>query len=416
MNFEKYNKLISKITAPEELKKKTLILMNKEKKHHVKPVFMKLKYASIITCILVLSITTAVFAASIFSPLDGDELRLSSEYKGNGIITVNIDNLSEKTLALEKNLKLMLYSTGKEVERDYDGKILVTNTKVDPKSSTKMKIDISNVYNIEKLEQPLTDDAYYLILTNNRFIFGHDWQCTVKFSKTIVSDKNHPGPMVVDSDIIKNINKELQYYFESNEVETPELEITKEYVNTYEKIFENIEKPIVLSSSGKLYLQEEDNVIFDKNLSQDEQKELIGMNYFCRDAGRKLIATMEESALVVSAMVPQKKYPGSYSALPMLYIMTYDKEDISSNDDYVFIYGNLYTFNELEDLKVYEDKLSICYNISSLIYTDLDEYIESYVQATPTASYNDEIDETVKSIYNYFNDNMSNLFKYHESK
>ena len=139
------------------------------------------------------------------------------------------------------------------------------------------------------------------------------------------------------------------------------------------------------------------------------------MNYFCRDERRKLIATMEESALVVSAMVPQKKYPGSSSALPLLYIMTYEKANISSKNDYVFIYGNLYTFNELEDLKVYEDELSICYDISSLIYTDLDEYIEVYVQATPTANYNDEIDETVKNIYNYFKDNMSDLFKYHES-
>ncbi|MDE7030073.1 MAG: hypothetical protein K2P63_08860 [Lachnospiraceae bacterium] len=53
-----------------------------------------------------------------------------------------------------------------------------------------------------------------------------------------------------------------------------------------------------------------------------------------------------------------------------LYII-YDVNDIESLQDYAFIRGQIQTFEQMEQYKVYEDERYVCYDATDLFYTDL---------------------------------------------
>ena len=143
---------------------------------------MKKKIAIMMTCII-LMMSGIVFAFEMFSVLDGDELLLEAKYEGNGIISIYVENKSNKTLAFEKNIKLIKWSDSEEI-KPISNEIKMENTKFNAKSSGVMKLDISKMYDLEEIEKPLMlDDHYYLILTNNNFVFGNDWHCSIEFNK-----------------------------------------------------------------------------------------------------------------------------------------------------------------------------------------------------------------------------------------
>lgn len=69
-------------------------------------------------------------------------------------------------------------------------------------SSGMMTIDLSGAYDTSLLETPLVDnDWYYLILTNNHFVFSQDWMCPVDFAEPSVAPVEYPIPIApVDAD------------------------------------------------------------------------------------------------------------------------------------------------------------------------------------------------------------------------
>lgn len=91
-------------------------------------------------------------------------------------------NASDKELVLQKELKLMRWSTAQEVEGKPD-KVLFEGTKIAPHTEGILNLDLSSAYDVELLEQGLGEgDWYYLVLTNNHFAFGQDWMCDVDFT------------------------------------------------------------------------------------------------------------------------------------------------------------------------------------------------------------------------------------------
>lgn len=163
------------IKAPKSLKSKTIFLMKKELNHKTKR--KSLKVAAITACISVLFVLTA-FAYSIFSGLAGDELSFSTEYKGNGIVEVTVQNQSEKKLQFTDTVKLERWSTSQEILTVKHEMPLIK-----PGETKIFTIDLSK-YDIELLETPLIGtDWYYFVFTNNNFIHGHDWMASVTFAK-----------------------------------------------------------------------------------------------------------------------------------------------------------------------------------------------------------------------------------------
>lgn len=123
------------------------------------------------------------FAYSKFSGLDGDDLALGSVYLGDGIVAVTVTNYSDRNLVFEEQLKVMQWKDAVEIAGDGE-KIRYENLEVPPHATTVMRIDLSEAYDIFRLEQPLeSGNWYYLVLTNNNFALGQDWMCDVDFDK-----------------------------------------------------------------------------------------------------------------------------------------------------------------------------------------------------------------------------------------
>ncbi|MCM1187633.1 MAG: M23 family metallopeptidase [Lachnoclostridium sp.] len=143
--------------------------------------------AAIMLCFLGLS----AFAYSRFSSLDEGGLAFYSIYKGDGVFEIVVTNPSDKELKLQDTVKLMQWSTAQEVAGD-SKKIKLENGVIPPRSEETVRIDVSEGYDIERLEKALPQgDWYYLVLTNNDFAFGQDWMCDISF------DENKPSEKVV---------------------------------------------------------------------------------------------------------------------------------------------------------------------------------------------------------------------------
>lgn len=174
---------LNDIKAPEPLKEKTICLMNKELNH--KRSKKPFKVAIIAACIPVL-VTLTAFTYNLFSGLAGDELSFFTEYKGNGIVAVTVENQSDKELKFTNTIKLKQWSTNQEVLNLEQEMPLIKAGEAEI-----ITIDLSD-YDVELLETPLLNtDWYYFVFTNNNFQHGHDWMASVTFAEPIITDPSN---------------------------------------------------------------------------------------------------------------------------------------------------------------------------------------------------------------------------------
>ncbi len=135
--------------------------------------------AGLAVCLL----TCGAFGYAKFSSLACDEVSFQSAYQGEGVVKILVSNESNKTLELQKQIKLMRWSTGEEVVGDKD-QIDYSDMIVEPGCSQVITIDLSKAYDVAMLEAELAEkDHYYFMLTNNDFAFGQDWMCSVDFEE-----------------------------------------------------------------------------------------------------------------------------------------------------------------------------------------------------------------------------------------
>ncbi len=374
-----------------------------------RPVKAAVLLAAILACFLSLS----AFAMNLFSSLSGDDLSLAATYQQNGIVSVAIENRSDKDLVFQPKLKLMLWNTSEEI-RPISNDIPFKGTKVTAHSSETMTIDLSKAYDIKTLEEALTENHYYFILTNNNFIFGQDWMCTVKFSDTVVRTEAPLPAVQSDETSLQAVPRELQPYFKDITFDINERRaLNAHYVQSYKKLFEQSDKNIVSSVSPlSLLVDTPSDIIFDNTVSKEEQHLLVGEHWLSSDANFKLLATETETALTISALLPSANDTDSDTGtnLPLFYVFTYEKEKIGAENDYAFIHGQMLRFSDLEKYKVYEDKKYICYEVSSFIYSDLTEYIQNFIAQNPDIRYDEQSKKRVQTIYNYYKEHLSSSF------
>lgn len=134
-------------------------------------------------CAFLLVLPTAtVLAVDYFSSLKGDELAFGRvEYRGDGIVAIQVQNNSDKVLEFQENVKLGIFYANEEIPQTKGGSVKMEGNVIAPHSSSELIVDLSGAYDMEIANRPLTDDWYYLVLTNNHFVFGQDWQCMVDF-------------------------------------------------------------------------------------------------------------------------------------------------------------------------------------------------------------------------------------------
>lgn len=156
---------------------KTGVNLTDMRHEQLRPVLL----ASLAVCLL----TFGAFGYAKFSSLAGDEVSFQSAYQGEGVVKILVSNESNKTLELQKQIKLMRWSTGEEVEGDKD-QIDYSDMIVEPGCSQVITIDLSKAYDVAKLEleaELAEKEHYYFTLTNNDFAFGQDWMCSIDFEE-----------------------------------------------------------------------------------------------------------------------------------------------------------------------------------------------------------------------------------------
>lgn len=159
--------------------------------------------------------------------------------------------------------------------------------------------------------------------------------------------------------------------------------LTNEYLELCRKLLEQSDITIVPSvSPDELTLVGNDeSVLFDPAVPTDMQLQLTGLHRRSTDGYDKIIgSSAEERAMVLSAYIPQHKGEIDGGAdIPLIYVFTYEKNEIKTMQDYAFIRGRLMTFEQMEQYKIYEDEQYICYEVSDLFYSNLRQYVESMV-------------------------------------
>lgn len=377
---------------------------------------------AVVAAFMVCCLSIMAFSFGQFSSLSGDDLALSASYEGNGIISVWIENRSDRELNFQARLKLMRWSTGEEIPPLSDD-ILFSGTQFEAHTSGFMTLDLSSAYDMELLEQPLMDDHYYLVLTNNHFAFGQDWMCSVEFAEPVITVKEDPLPLTpleADPGLVEEITEELRPYFETYTLDTAERNrAAGEYLSLCQELLGQLDGKLVTSVSPMelTVVDSDEPVLFDPLVPPDMQLQLTGLHRRTMDGYDKVIGSSDtECALVLSAYIPQKKGEIDGGAdIPLLYIFTYEADAVQNPQDYAFIRGRLMTFEQMEEYKIYEDERYVCYNASSLFYSDLRQYVESMVSQRSDVYFDEQVWERVQNIYTYYNENIGSLLCYRDS-
>lgn len=135
----------------------------------------------LLACSLLCFVALCAFAYAEFSGLDGDDAGFAAVYQGNGRFEIIVVNDSDRELKLQDQVKVMQWSTAKEVDGDR-GKIKMDVEEIAPHSRGVVSIDLSAGYDIKAMEENLPQgDSYYFVLTNHSFAFGQDWMCFFDF-------------------------------------------------------------------------------------------------------------------------------------------------------------------------------------------------------------------------------------------
>lgn len=153
-----------------------------------KPSGYRIRRMALLACSLLCFVSLCAFAYAKFSGLDGDEAGFGAAYQGNGRFEIVIVNDSDKELKLQDKVKVMQWSTAREVEGD-NKKIKMETAEIAPHSQGTIFIDLSEGYDIAAMEEGLPEgDSYYFVLTNNNFVFGQDWMCFFDFERETVEN------------------------------------------------------------------------------------------------------------------------------------------------------------------------------------------------------------------------------------
>lgn len=389
----------------------------------------------ILAAAVVACLAFAGFAIPMFSSLDGDELALTGTYEGDGIVSVRVENRSDKQLNFQKQTKLMRWVTAEEMPR-LKGKVLFENTAFAPRSEGIMTIDLSAAYDISALEES-HGEWFYLVLTNNNFLFGQDWMCSVNFDGPEPAPETEPEKETVPSvaaqeQVLKQVEEELRFYFQ--ESYAGELMAFNgpnfQYQQKVEELLARFDgtvvpalSPVAMVGGPSVFLDPEpimgkppEGVLFDDTVPEEQQYLLILSDWTYTDAYGRMVATANEKAWAQTVMLPQ--YAGQTDggiALPLIFLFVYDAEQ-ALPENYAFIYGGLHSFAELEECKVLQDDHYAIYDATELIYTDVDIWLEDFLKTHPDVYCDEQIRRRVRNVYDFYQnwENIRSMYGYLE--
>lgn len=370
---------------------------------------------------MVLVLAAAVLALAMlgwgyrrFSPLEGDGLSLGGSYQGCGIVWVRVENHSEKPLEFQEKLKLMDWRTGQELPR-LGGNVGFENTRFPPHSSGVMILDLSRAYDVEALEREDPPGQHYLLLTNQDFLFGQDWICSVRFSpgepepEETQPQSHLPAP--VEPVIAEGIREELRFYFEDSYTAMTASDAQSEYLRRVQELLADFKGTVAKPAEPMLLVKGPgEGVVFDSAVPAQMQGLLVGQERVSVDAYQRIVGAALsdmglDRSLQLMAMLPS--FQGSVDGgvgLPLIHLFTYEVSDVQRENTFAFLYGRLVSFSELERCKVYQDERYAVYDVTDFFYTDLDAYIDDFLETRQDFWFDDGIRQRIHNIYDYYKD------------
>lgn len=368
---------------------------------------------ALLAAALLLCLTATAKAYREFSALDGDDLSLTATYAGGGVINVTVENRSEKVLRFQRQLKLLRWSTGEETPQT--GEVMMTGTEYAPHSRGILTIDLSQAYDVALLEEPI-GDWYSVVLTNGGFLFGQDWTCSVNFSRPVAPspqpaaangpNDDRTAPAEGAPGHVREPEADLAWYFEGEG--GPELRDAGNgtYAQQVRELLNRPEERTVVSVSPALVMEDPaEDAVFDPGFTTEPQRVLTGLHVQPVDWDFRLLATEGESAQVLSVLLPLRDYPDASRELPILYYFFYEKAAVTE-EAHVFLYGRILSFRDLEDCRVWENDDYICYEVHSLIYSDLEAHTQRWLEANPDVLFDDALRQRVRNVYDYYSESV----------
>lgn len=347
--------------------------------------------AAIVVCFLMLT----AFGYQAFSARGGDALVLSAVYQGGGIVSVQIENQSDRDLKLEPAAKLFYYSNQKPVESTGVAPF-ISDLTVSAHTTAKIRLDLRRSYDVEQLEQPLKNDFYCLQLTNDRFLLGQRWTCMISFKEFNAPYTPAYGQLTMEAHM-EGVLPSLRAYYQNF---TPDVFArwadAFEYMQLVEEELSKVDGNIIRPSDPWLLVD-----CFDSLGTH--------MNSSCFDGYNKIMGRSDEEKIsALGAVVPTMNDAGEFDGgiwyLPVFYLYCYAVEDIGSRQDYAFIRGNLLTFEEMEPYKVFQDEEYVVYEMHHLFYSDLRTYVEDMLFQRDDVYFDDAVWRRIVNFYNRYSD------------
>ena len=354
--------------------------------------------------VLAALLTVTALAADLFSPLAGDELALGAVYEGDGVVSVRVENRSDKELKFQEQLRLLRWDTSEEIAPKRGAAVRFANTAFAPHT--------------EALDEPLAQGGYYLVLTNSNFVFGQDWICfihaaapeeTGETAEAVPEKTPEPtaaplAPAETDAELTARVEETLRPFFAMTGDVVQRRARSAEYYAACSELLAPLGTRVARPAPSDLVIGDaEEGVIFDPAAPADAQHLLTGENYTTLDAyGLPVGGAPGEEALVLSALVAQRAGDTDGGApIPVVYLFTYFREDIE-NADYLFVHGQLVPLSEVEDRRVYEDERYVCYELSEYFYTDVQTHAETLCAQRGDVCWNEAARQRVQKIYDYY--------------
>ena len=358
--------------------------------------------------VLAALLTVTALAADLFSPLAGDDLALGAVYEGDGVVSVHVENRSDKELKFQGQLRLLRWDTSEEIAPKRGAAVRFANTTFAPHTEGVMTLDLSRAYDLEALDEPLAQGGYYLVLTNSNFVFGQDWICfihaaapeeTGETAEAVPEKTPEPtaaplAPAETDAELTARVEETLRPFFAMTGDVAQRRAHNAEYYAACAELLAPLGTRVARPAPSDLVIGDaEEGVIFDPAAPADAQHLLTGENYTTLDA---------YGLPVGSALVAQRAGDTDGGApIPVVYLFTYFREDVE-NADHLFVHGRLVPLSEVEDRRVYEDERYVCYELSEYFYTDVQTHAETLCEQRGDVCWNDAARQRVQKIYDYY--------------
>lgn len=412
--------------------------MTKQNLNHIKDRFQRetgtqlpetkavpVRTLALVAAVLVMGMALAAFTYPLFTPLNGDELTLGGTYLGDGIVSVHVENRSDKVLTFT-DARLYSWSDG-EVAPIPGGQVSILDPKVEPHGEGVLTVDLSEAYDIAFLETTTPgkpkESWYYLLLTNNDFLYGHDWMCSFHFVKEEPAVEETRPPVKPQSVNLEGIPEELRFYFEKpyydvlpafNEAHFNYQQKVQELLLRTEGTFVRPLDPMLLVEPPKT------GVMFDEAVPEEEQYWLVHQGYSSLDGYRRMVGSAfsgvtSDFSLQLGGTVPQEEGEADGATIPLIFLFTYDAEAVRQEAAYAFVCGRILYFDGLEENRVYADEAYVVYDLTELFYDDLDAYIDAFVSGNSLYC-DDAVRQQLHNIRDYYQTRVNLTFYYNLPK